>query len=233
MRSSKVSELIEKINGTIKSPGFPGLSKIERDLLMQRVRELYDELETWVASTDTVQNQDAENSHHGDLPNTGTLKTKRTFLSNQSLLLNEAPKEKIAPVSKEEMVAMPKKESLTAPVAEKKTESVVSINERVQTSESLNERLKASSTQEMHKKLASKPLKELIGLNQRFVILNELFKSNAEAFAAAVNHIDSLSDYPSADSFIQTQLISNYYWDETSQSARLFMKLVRQKFGVE
>jgi len=63
-------------------------------------------------------------------------------------------------------------------------------------------------------------------------LLNELFKGNAEAYTTAITHIDTLPDYEAAQSFITTQLVSNYYWDETKQSTRMFSKLVRMKFGV-
>ena len=85
----------------------------------------------------------------------------------------------------------------------------------------------------MHKKLASKPLKELIDLNKRFVLLSELFKGNSEAYAAAISHIDTLPDYETAVSFINSQLVTNYFWDETKQSTRMFTKLVKLKYGVE
>jgi len=107
------------------------------------------------------------------------------------------------------------------------------INDNIKPSGSLNEKLKTSSVTEVHKKLASKPLKELIDLNKKFVLLNELFKGNTEAYSAAIAHIDSLNDHESAQSFINTQLISNYAWDDSKQSTRMFYKLVRMKFGLE
>src|SRR5260221_14355563 len=41
---SKISELMGKINRLAAHPSFPQVSKVEFDLLMQHVRDLYDEL---------------------------------------------------------------------------------------------------------------------------------------------------------------------------------------------
>ena len=153
-----------------------------------------------------------------------------------------APVHKVAaPVKKEEAV-IAKEETVVAAKAEVKVEPKVerkvqiassSINENIKAGGSLNEKLKTSSTAELHKKHSSKPLKELIDLNKKFVLLNELFKSNTEAYTAAIAHIDTLPDYEAAQNFISTQLVANYFWDESKQSTRMFTKLVKMKFGVE
>jgi hypothetical protein len=40
---------------------------------------------------------------------------------------------------------------------------------------------------EIHKKLASKPLRELIDFNKRFAIVNELFKGDTAKFQQTVS----------------------------------------------
>ena len=231
MKSSKISDLLDKINKAIENPAFPGISKLEHDLLMQHLRNLYEEVDTPSSNDKTVEN---------DVP----IVVKRPVIRpNEDLLIKEeVPVNKAAePVKKVEAVVV-KEEKVIAPKAEvkvePKTEKVVqavssSINEGIKSAGSLNEKLKTSSTTEIHKKLASKPLKELIDLNKKFVLLNELFKGNTEAYAAAIAHIDTLADYEAAQAFITNQLVANYFWDESKQSTRMFSKLVKLKFGVE
>ncbi|MCX6198963.1 MAG: hypothetical protein NTY88_07045 [Bacteroidetes bacterium] len=108
-----------------------------------------------------------------------------------------------------------------------------SINEKIPSSGSLNEKLKTSNKTEIHKHLSTKPLKELIDMNKRFVLVNELFKGNSDNFSQAVQHIDSVSNYEDAKEYVRAELFNKHQWEETSQSVRMFLKLVKQKFGEE
>jgi hypothetical protein len=239
MKPSKISDLLDKINKAFENPAFPAISKIERDLLMQHIRSLYDELDTLVVSNNT----EAISTGKREVVNDATAVIKRPVIRpNDNLLINEdAPIHKIVePVKKAEAVVIQeekvvaKTEVKVEPKIEKKAQSgSSSINESIKSGGSLNEKLKTSSIVEIHKKLGIKPLKELIDLNKKFVLLNELFKGNTEAYTSAITHIDSLPDYGAAETFISTQLAANYFWDETKQSTRMFTKLVKMKFGVE
>jgi len=44
MKSPKISDLLIKISGIIEDPAFPSISKLERDLLKQHIRNLYEEI---------------------------------------------------------------------------------------------------------------------------------------------------------------------------------------------
>jgi hypothetical protein len=227
MSQSKVSDLLEKINWVLNNPDFPNISKIEMDILMQYTREFYNELDNLRAQivVPVKETSDIIKSTHTFWPE--ATNRKKQFQANDSLLLEEkqAKVKEVKPIEEK-----PKKATVQEPVV--KETRTGTINENIKFPSSLNEKLKSSGN-EVHKRLSSKPLKDMIDLNKRFVILNELFKGNAEAFSSAVNHIDSLNDYNEAQAFVQTQLVSNYFWDESSQSVRMFMKLVKQRFGVE
>jgi hypothetical protein len=241
----KISDLLDKINTAVENPAFPAVSKLERDLLMQQIRDFYEEIDT--ATHNRQNGAEVTQPDKREVVKDPTVLIKRPAIRpNEDLLIKEEattqkPVELLKTevvVTKEEKIVVTKPEINVEPRIERKVEKAVqtgspSINESIKTGGSLNEKLKTSSGVEMHKRLAIKPLKELIDLNKRFVLLNELFKGNAEAYASAIAHIDTLADYDAAQSFISTQLVSNYYWDETKQSTRMFSKLVKMKFGVE
>ena len=247
MKASKISDLLGKINRAIENPAFPAISKIELDLLKQHLRDVYDEIEALAANSNpaiikaTVVTEAAQKQVQSE----EAVVVKRPVMhTNSNILLDENPAvEKIIPPVIEKVIAViketPAKEVQTIEKTEVKVQKAVvqtpvaSINESIKSGGSLNEKLKSSSAIEMHKKLASKPLKELIDLNKRFVLLSELFKGNTDAYTSAITHIDTLPDYDSAQHFISTQLASNYYWDETKQSTRMFTKLVKLKYGIE
>jgi hypothetical protein len=233
MKSPKISDLLGKINKAIENPAFPAFSKLEQDLLMQHIRDLYQEIDAAVSGAPVKKETVIEPA---------VLIKRPAIRPNEDLLIKEetSVRKTAEPLKTEAVVSKHEKTVVTKPEVkvEKKAEKSVqsgssSINESIKSGGSLNEKLKTSSTVEVHKKLATKPLKELIDLNKRFVLLNELFKGNTEAYTTAITHIDTLPDYEAAQSFINSQLVSNYYWDETKQSTRMFSKLVKMRFGVE
>jgi len=240
MKPSKISELLEKVNRIAGGADFSKLTKLELDLLMQHLRDLYNEV-------DVVRNAVGQaTNNREELPvitPTPEIKiTKRTLNPNENVLITE-PVTKKEPALEKELPAITPKEIIVEQTPTKK-EIIVeqatnhskvsksSINESVlSSSASLNEKLKADS-KEVHKKLSSKPLKDLIDLNKKFVLQNELFKGNSTAFATAVQSIDAFENITAAENYVaQLQLENN--WDATSQTTRLFIKLVKQKFGVE
>ena len=243
MKSSKISDLLSKISKAIENPEFSAVSKLERDLLKQHIRDLYEEIDAIGLEINSVVVEPVKKETVSEQ----AVPTKKPIIKpNDDLFMKEEKvivqhtepvKTEVVTVKKENAPVAKPEIKIEAPV-EKKAEKVAqtvssSINESIKAGGSLNEALKTSSAVEMHKKLATKPLKELIDLNKKFVLLNELFTGNAEAYTTAITHIDTLPDYEAAQSFITTQLVSNYYWDETKQSTRMFSKLVRMKFGVE
>jgi len=259
MKSPKILQLLNKINRAIENPAFPEVSKIERDLLLQHVRDLYEALDN------PLQENTVQTKHETAIAE--TLRKRPVIMPNDSLLIKEQPaiqqpvEQKIeSPVIKQqpvittidtpvvrqtpattsieppgEMEVENKPETVFETKAEKKIaqSATGTINESIKAISSLNEKLKTSSTTEMHKKLATKPLRELIDFNKKFVLLNELFKGDVSAYLAAIAYIDALPDYDAAQAFIAKELVPNFAWDDTKQSTRMFAKLIRLKFGVE
>jgi hypothetical protein len=151
------------------------------------------------------------------------------------ILLQQQEPEKEKPVIKE--VKKEKPVTVPSPISEKEEKVIskkrTSINESLSPAGSLNETLKPVSKTELHHQLSIKPLKELINMNKRFVLVKELFGGNSDAFAQAVSDIDAAADYEEAETYIKTELFVKHNWGETAQPTRLFIKLVKQKFGIE
>lgn len=227
METDKLSVLTEKINRALKQPQFPKIQRLEFDLLMQHVRELYDEL-------DTIRNKKGE--HEVGRPNYNKresmqpeeLLIRRTLHTNEHFLLNDIhPRQE---EGEEPVVKKPEQRAPVKPETQEQAPSKASINESIRFPGSLNERLKSSTGTEVHKAIASKHLKDMIDLNKRFVLVNELFKGNKEQFTMVVNYIDGCADYTTAETYIRTQLSAANNWDVQSEPARLFMELVGSKF---
>ncbi len=223
---SNVSELLEKINRLAAKPNFPHLSLIEKDLFKHYLREMYEAMDH---GQNVVFPKEEKMSA---VPVSERIETKQP-----ETMLVEKPFNKKQAEASENMIfqktSSQTNESLTNVSLPPDTLSVkVTINDGVRPKTSLNELIKDSG-KEMHKVFSSKPIRELIDFNKRYAIVNELFGRDVEAFANAVHRIDTSESYEAASNFIQNELTIKYSWDESSQSARLFYKLVKQRFGVD
>lgn len=146
-------------------------------------------------------------------------------------LMVETPEEEV--VSPLANVRFITREDLLNKTHEVDTVSVkASVNDMVKPYQTLNERIKGSG-KEIHKVLSLKPLKDMIDLNKKFVLVNELFKGDSAAFGKAVQDIDSFESYDDAKRYVQNGLAANFGWDANSQTVRMFVKMVKQRFGEE
>ncbi|MFN8285997.1 MAG: hypothetical protein U0V74_04550 [Chitinophagales bacterium] len=216
---SNVSELVEKINAIAKGGNLAGLSRLELDLLQQYLRSLYEEVEQAKTGHQLTHTPKVEHPIVNE-PKEETVQPE--------LLLAEVSE----PVQEEKVVVQepaPKEEKKETK-EEKPAKS--SLNEIIKSSGGLNEKLKPTS-KEIHHSLSRKPIKDLVDLNKRIVLVNELFKGDAEAFTTAIGNIERVGDYEGAQQYINEHLLPKYNWNESAQSTRLFFKLVRQSFGVE
>ena len=80
-------------------------------------------------------------------------------------------------------------------------------------------------------KLSRQPIKDLksaIGLNQKFLLMNDLFDGENELFNNAINKINAFNTLPEAIVFIEGELSSA--WDKENSSVLNFMDLVERRF---
>ena len=80
-------------------------------------------------------------------------------------------------------------------------------------------------------KLSRQPIKNLksaIGINQKFLFMNDLFGGENKKFNTAINKINSFNTLPEAIAFIDSELSST--WDKGHSSVLNFMDLVERRF---
>ena len=108
------------------------------------------------------------------------------------------------------------------------------LNDAMATSqESLNDRLKTEKTELAHK-LKDSPVKDLrkaIGINDRFVFINELFRGDEDMYERSIKTINSFSILPEAEYWIQRELKLKLGWNESLESVHHFDQLVRRRFS--
>lgn len=99
---------------------------------------------------------------------------------------------------------------------------------------SLNDKLagkfEPSSLAEKLKKQPIVDLQAAIGINQKFLFMNDLFEGERNAYHESIDQLNSFDSYLDADNYIKNNLVGKYNWDLESSSAVRFMELVERRY---
>lgn len=82
-------------------------------------------------------------------------------------------------------------------------------------------------------KLSGQPIKDLkaaIGLNQKFLFMNDLFEGENDIFHEAVDKINAFENLGQAMEYVESSLSSVYSWDKENSSVLHFIDLVERRF---
>lgn len=130
----------------------------------------------------------------------------------------ETPKETPAPKEKEVASATPKvKPVKETPLGEKLAGSKKFRNEQL-----------AHPTKDVSSVLQNKPIADLtkaIGINDKFLFTKELFSGNAELYAKSIAELNSFTDINDALIYIQ----DNFSWENDNEAAGKLIDLIRRK----
>lgn len=112
---------------------------------------------------------------------------------------------------------------------------IFELNDSISTTgeQTLNERLKTEK-KELGSMLKGSPVKDLkkaIGINDRFVFIEELFRGDENMYERSIKTINGFSIFPEAEYWIQRELKTKIGWDEESPAVKHFDQLVRRRFS--
>ncbi|HKH63412.1 MAG TPA: hypothetical protein VKA49_21395 [Flavitalea sp.] len=140
--------------------------------------------------------------------------------------------EKVSPTKKQE-----NKNWLFDPLTEiptlahqpgKELNETIGINES-----SLNDKLKESVVEIGHK-LTDSPIRDLkkaIGVNDRYLFINELFRGDEVMYERSLKTINSFRMFPEAEYWIERELKVKLGWEEHKTTTKHFYHLVRRRFS--
>lgn len=123
------------------------------------------------------------------------------------------------------------KASLDSPVNTIKKEEEVTREEEIQdNSISINDKFSSNAEQPtLADRLGQQPIQDLtkaIGLNQKFLFMNDLFEGENEKYKTAIETINNFSNFSEAQVYIK----DNYNWDIEGVSTQKFIDLVKRRF---
>jgi hypothetical protein len=223
-------------------------SRIDRDSLLYSIRSLYDacfdEIEDVNASAKPVVKEIKEKKHTEKARNKGTklVFTNTSSDGGDSKKVNEVNKKSENPDLVEAITELENKISDTP----KKSNPVPKEKKEVE----LKEAVKAQSTAfnvdyeelfmfkaaaDLSQKLSETPLKNLnkaLGLNEKFLYINELFAGDVAKFQASVKILNEGKSFALARSHIESDLIEQFGWMKKQKKnlAIDFLKLVRRRY---
>lgn len=99
--------------------------------------------------------------------------------------------------------------------------------------ESLNEKLKEDRV-EVAAALQGTPIRDLkkaIGINDRFLFVNDLFRGDENMYERSIKTINGFSIYPEAQYWIQRELKVKLSWPDHSEAVKIFDQLVKRRFS--
>ncbi len=102
-----------------------------------------------------------------------------------------------------------------------------------QDEESYNDRLKQDKT-ELVDRLKHEPIKDLrkaIGINDRFVFINELFRGDEAMYERSIKTLNSFYNFAEAEYWINRELTLRLGWDQYSELVKHFYQLVKRRFS--
>jgi hypothetical protein len=146
-------------------------------------------------------------------------KEKGSMGSQHKPALQFDPLEDIPTLTHQQPVPEPTKEELHQTLAEKNADS-------------LNDKLKAPKT-ELFDSLKEAPIRDLkkaIGINDKFLFINELFRGDDVMYERSIKTINGFSIYPEAEYWIKRELKLKLGWDDRNEIVKQFDQLVKRRF---
>lgn len=97
----------------------------------------------------------------------------------------------------------------------------------------LNEQL-ATHQKEVSDQLSSSPIKDLrkaIGINDRFLFINELFRGDETMYERSIKTINNFTNYAEAHYWMERELKVKLGWDDTKPATKDFYSLLKRRFS--
>ena len=107
------------------------------------------------------------------------------------------------------------------------------VNDSSTQGESLNDKLKQGKTEliEVFKETPVKDLRKAIGINDRFLFINDLFRGDESVYERSIKTINSFNIYAEAEYWINRELKVKLGWPNENPSVDHFYQLVKRRFS--
>lgn len=242
-----LNQIKEVENKTLSLQNNGEIKKIEMDLLLQRVRELYDQLLSLsqdsradqTISTSRKQTETESKQPEYEPEQQATAEEKQPTSNAGAQTANNSadsiPEEKSTKEEPEEEPHTPVQE------ADIQTEKTRNVSDKQESPEIVADRFQNTKTfmhdnlvkkqakSDVSSKMQSKPIHDLnkaIGVNDKFLFVRELFEGNRDRYHEALQIINEIPTYEEAETYIS----ESFDWNWEKPEVKKFMDLVKRKF---
>ncbi len=108
------------------------------------------------------------------------------------------------------------------------------IQEDDNTDLSVNDKLASEKQQSIAEQLQKSKIEDLrseIGLNQKFLFMNDLFKGEKSDYDKTIDEINNMHVPNEVNHYLTNEIGPKFNWDNTSESVKAFKALVERKFS--
>ncbi|MCY7310207.1 MAG: hypothetical protein LH619_05465 [Chitinophagaceae bacterium] len=107
------------------------------------------------------------------------------------------------------------------------------VNDKAIQGQSLNDKLKQGKTElkEVLKETPVKDLRKAVGINDRFLFINELFRGDENMYERSIKTINTFNIYAEAEYWISRELKVKLGWNSELPSVQHFDQLVKRRFS--
>jgi hypothetical protein len=154
---------------------------------------------------------------------------KRNAAAMQKISVQSRPQLLFDPIEDDEDIPTLAQRRENRPPVKKEVNDAVANND----AGSVNDRLKEAKT-ELSEKLneaSIKDLKKAIGVNDRFLFINELFRGDEAMYERSIKTINGFSIFPEAEYWIRRELKVKLGWTDSNETVKQFDQLVKRRFG--
>ena len=147
---------------------------------------------------------------------------------NKPAILFESEEDQPIPTLAHHLPVVSEPAIYTAP--KKETKEINEVN--AGNNASLNDKLKQSRIDlgETLTEIPIRDLKKAIGINDRFLFINELFRGDENMYERSIKTINSFSILPEAEYWIQRELKVKLAWNDSNETVKQFTQLVKRRF---
>lgn len=214
------------------------ISRVDHDTFLASIRELYDAcFDEQLAKKETTIATPKTNPTSKQEKVVETTKKKRPKLVFNST--NETTNTPKSSTSQRVEKTTPKKEPKQDPIIKTTPTTKENAPEKTIPTNEFNEEFEElflfKAATDLSQKLSAAPLKDLnkaLGLNEKFLYINELFGGDVAKFQTAIKDLNNGKDFDYARAYIENNLIGQQDWlNKTKKTiAKDFIKLIRRRY---
>lgn len=241
LKQAKIT--LEKINALYKNISIDedSISPIERDLMLSYIRHLYEAFLQDMPATAAPRKKAASvrKKTTPPAPKVEPAPEPVVEVARPKPVVIELPdsiKEYAKPAPKTETVKVVEVEKPVAPAPEPKVEvAPVAPTPKPVSNSDHDVLFEHKEAKELSERLSQAPIKDLkkaLGLNDKILIINELFGGDHHTFDTSMHYLNGFASFEEAKVYMSENLADKFNWSAKSRKKRAqdFIKLVRRRY---